>query len=101
MIQLRTKHNTNFANHVYHHETGINLSVDKIISGEDKEVWNASLSNEFNRLVQGVSKDRISGKYIKFTNTIFFIHKSQVLTYAKVTYANLIFNVRPLKTENI
>ena len=38
------------------------------------------------------------GKYVKGTNTIFFIHKSQVPTDAKVTYANLIRNIKPLKT---
>ena len=99
MIQLPTKHHTHFANHVYHHETGLKLSLDKLISGPGKEIWNASLSKIRGRLAQGVRKDRASGKYLKDTNTIGFIRRSQVLTDTKVTYANLIWDIKPLKIE--
>ena len=100
MTQLPIKQYTHFANHVYHHEIGLKLSVDKLISDLDKDIWNTSLSNEFVHLAQEVRKDRISGKYIKVTNTIFFIPKSQAPPYAKVAYANFICATKTLKTKN-
>ena len=62
-------------------------------------MWNTSLSNELDCLAQGFGEDRLPSKYVKGTNTIFFIHKSQVHTYTKVTYANLVCDINPLKIE--
>ena len=95
IVQLFPRLPTYFANHVYHHEIGLKLSVEKLISGTDKYLWNTSMSNEFGCLAQWVVKDRLSAKYVKGTNTIFFVQKSQVLTDAKVPYANLIYDIKP------
>ena len=57
------------------------------------------LANEFCRLIQGVGKYRSKSEYFQVTNTIFFIHWDQVLDGSKVTYANLICDVRPLEAE--
>ena len=49
-----------------------------------KPTWKIGLSNEIRRLTQGVG-DRLAG-----TDTIDFIHKSEVPANKKVTYANFI-----------
>jgi hypothetical protein len=51
-------------------------------------------ANEFGRLAQGV-KTRMKG-----TNTINFIHRSQVPTGRTVTYARFCANIRPQKEES-
>ena len=87
------------ANHVYHNDTGARQTIDKLLSGQDSDIWKTSLSNEFGRLAQGVGKHRPTKDYVKGTNTIFFIPRNQVPADAKVTYANLICDLRPLKSE--
>ena len=52
-----------------------------------------SQSNEFGRLAQG----NYNG--VKHTNTIDFIYKSQIPALAKVTYASIVCDFRPLKDE--
>ena len=98
-IQLPTVSATHFANHVYHHEMGMKLSVDKLLAGPDKRLWTTSLSNEIGQLAQVIGKGRLPNECVKGTNTIFFVHKSQVLTDAKIIHANLICDIKPLKTE--
>ena len=56
-------------------------------------------SNEFGRLSQGVGTNRLAKKYVKGTNTIFFIPKYHIPQAAKVTYENLICDLRILKIE--
>ena len=58
-----------------------------------KPIWKIGLSNEIIRLAQGVG-DCVAG-----TDTIDFIHKSEVPGNKKVTYANFICDYRPLKVE--
>ena len=58
-----------------------------------------NLANEFGRLAHGVGKNRPKIKYVQGTNTIFFIPWHQVLDVAKVMYANIIFDLGPLKLE--
>ena len=97
MNQMGYQHH--IANHVYHHDTGARQTIDKLLAGKDSEIWKNSLSNEFGRLAQGVGKNRPKNKYVTGTNTIFFIPRDQVPADAKVTYANLICDLRPLKSE--
>jgi hypothetical protein len=70
-----------------------------LLKGEDKHIWSRSLTNEFGRLAQGIGKDRPHTQQIKGTDTIAFIHRSQIPTAAKVTYANFITDIRPHKKE--
>ena len=49
-----------------------------------KPTWKIGLSNEIGRLAKGVG-DRVAG-----TDTIDFIHKSEVPAKKKVTYENFI-----------
>ena len=87
------------ANHVYQHETGARQTIDKLLVGKDSQTWNNSLSNEFGRLAQGIGKHRPTDQYVTGTNTIFFIPRNKVPYDAKVTYANIICNLHPLKSE--
>ena len=58
-------------NHVYD-DNGKEESIDALLKVRMKPTWKIVLSNEIGRLAQGVG-DRVSG-----TNTIYFIHKSEV-----------------------
>ena len=62
---------------------------------EYQDDWNLSSANEFGRLAQGV------GGRVKGTNTIFFIHKSQVPAdrMKDVTYGKFVCTVRPEKAD--
>ena len=62
---------------------------------EYQDDWNLSSANEFGRLAQGV------GGRVKGTNTIFFIHKSQVPAdrLKDVTYGKFVCTVRPEKAD--
>jgi hypothetical protein len=64
-----------------------------IADPKTRDVWLHAAANEFGRLAQGV-KTRIKG-----TNTINFIHRSQVPTGRTVTYARFCANIRPQKEE--
>ena len=88
-----------YANHVFHHETGAKQSIDRLLQDKDAKTWTTALSNEFGRLAQGVGKRRPQDQYVQGTNTIFFIKRDNVPRDAKVTYANLICDLRPLKAE--
>ena len=57
-----------------------------------KDVWTTSLANELGRLAQGI-------RNIPGTNTIKFIHKHQVPHNRKVTYARLVVDYRPGKSD--
>ena len=86
-------------NHVYHSVTGAKQSLDKLINGHDKITWTTSLSNELGRCAQGVGKTREPSKRVSGTNIIFFIPAHKVPQGQKVTYANFINDIRPLKSE--
>jgi hypothetical protein len=60
-----------------------------------KETWERSAANDFGMLAQGV------GNRVKGTNTIFFIHKSEVPPdrFKDVTYLKFVCNVRTEKAE--
>ncbi|KAL7502572.1 hypothetical protein ACHAXN_003578 [Cyclotella atomus] len=60
-----------------------------------KKDWSVSSANEFGRLAQGV------GGRIKGTNTIFFIHESEIPKERRkdVTYGSFVCTVRPEKAE--
>ena len=94
-VDLQTRSTTSPLKESIHHifdEMGNKLSIDKLITGKDKHVWNQSLSNKLGRLSDGF-------KNIKGTNTIDFIKKSAIPKHKKITYANMVCDHRPLKTE--
>ena len=80
-------------NHIYNPITGKRERIDTLLAGSNASVWRRALSNELGRLSNGV------GGCITGTNTIAFIQKSEVLCNKKVTYANMVCDHRPLKSE--
>ena len=101
-VQLPPTSTTHFDNHVYHHEIGMKLSVEKLLTDPDKELWKTSLSNEFGRLAQEIGKYRWSNSYVKGTNTIYLC--SQIPSSyrcSRITYVSLIYDIKPVKSEKI
>ena len=79
-------------NHIYD-DNGKKLSLDDLLTGDNKDIWIRSTSNEIGRLAQG----NIHG--VQYTDTIEFIHKHEVPIGRAVTYANFVCDYRPLKQE--
>ena len=81
-----------FAHHIYD-DKGKRLTLDSLLKGSQKEIWDKALSNELGRLTKG-------NKYnVDFTECMKFIPYIEVPTTSKVTYANFVCDHRPLKTE--
>ena len=79
--------------HIYNKDTGKRETPESLLNGDDKEIWIKAVSNELGRLAKG-------NKYgVSFTETIEFICKNQVPLNRNVTYASMVFDHRPLKTE--
>ena len=74
---------------------GKKLSIDQLLKGDDGPYWNRGLDNELGRLSNGIP-NRVTG-----TKTINFIHKKDIPTNKKVTYANIVCDYRKHKEENI
>jgi hypothetical protein len=117
-LQRRTKYNTtpathsqgtNFKNiasrvlvaqHIFQYKAahifrpnGTKETIDSMLSGPSKDIWEKSLSNEWGRLAQGNKHG------VRSTDTIEFIHQHDVPSGRDVTYASFILDHRPLKTE--
>ena len=73
--------------------TGKLETIDTLLTGPKAAIWKSALSNELGHLSNGVG-GRIAG-----TDTIAFIHKNNVPSGKKVTYANMVCDHRPLKSE--
>ncbi len=84
------------ANAVTDPHTGAPLEYQQLFDHHDpklRQEWHHSSANEFGRLAQGV------GTRIKGTDTIFFIHPSDIPKHKKATYARFVCEKRPQKTE--
>ena len=68
---------------------GKKKSIDLLLR-EDEVTWGSSLSNEIGRLAQGI-------RDIKGNNASIFIPKHKIPKGKKVAYANMVYNLRPLK----
>ena len=79
-----------YINHIF--EEKKKQSIDALLQGENKNTWQQALNNELGRLSNGYGK-------IKGTNTIAFIHKRDIPNNKKLTYANMVCDYRPLKSE--
>ena len=62
-------------------EHGKKQSIDQLLKGTSKEIWQVALSNELGRLVQGV-------RSIKGNDVINFIKHSDIPKHKVVTYAS-------------
>ena len=64
-------------------------SLEKLLKGPDKDLWDKSNTNEWGRLLpNGVGKSRTDNQKIKGAETIKFIKKSQVPDGRRFTYVN-------------
>ena len=77
--------------HIYNEE-GKKESLDALLHGSMSKIWGTSLSNELGRLAQGV-------RDVPGNDVIDFINMNEVPTDKKVTYANMVCDYRPLKTD--
>ena len=83
---------THQALHIYD-KNGVKQTLEKVLQGEQKVIWNKSSSNEFGRLAQG-------NKYgVKMQDAMDFIHKYEVPPNKKVTYASFVLDYRSLKSK--
>ena len=80
-------------NHIYNPTTGKRETINTLISGPHASIWRRVLINELGRLSGGLA-GCVTG-----TDTIAFIHKNEVPSGKKVTYANMVCDHRPIKTE--
>ena len=72
-------------------ENGKRMNIDKLLA-KDPKIWKGSVSRELGRLANGIG-------VVTGTNTIRFIPKHLVPSGAKVTYANMVCDYRPLKSD--
>ena len=86
-------------NHVIYPNTGTSCGHRKLTSDivpcQSAQTWETSLANEFGRLTYGVGS-----RMPICTNTINFIRRNQVPQDRKVTYGNMVCDIRPQKKEN-
>jgi hypothetical protein len=100
-IASRTRHKqqqpepiNHFANSVIHPVTGKPMEYRQLITDPaTRDAWNISAANEFGRLAQGV------GGRVKGTDTIRFIHHSEIPADRTPTYPRFVCTERPQKTE--
>ena len=71
----------------------IRLSLDSLLAGPNKLVWNKGLSNKWGKLAQ------VNAHGVKLTDTIDFIARSEVPASQPITYASFVLDDRPLKEE--
>ena len=84
---------TPLVNHIYNDITGKLEIIDTLLTGSNGAIWKEAVSNELGHLAQGV------GSCVAGSNTIYFIHCHELLLNAKVTYANMVCDYHPLKSE--
>jgi hypothetical protein len=84
---------------MFNPDTGRAKTIDSLLQGPDKDIWTTSLTNEWGRCAQGVSKNRPAAKHVVGNQTIFFICPDQVPAGRKVTYSNFVCTMQPGKAE--
>ena len=67
-------------------------SLNTLLQGTLADTWGTSLSNELVRLSQGI-------RNVKVNDVIDFISHKEVPTNKKVTYASMVYDYRPFKSD--
>jgi hypothetical protein len=93
------QHDPSVAGKMYHPTTGKVETIDSLLRGPDALKWYQSLTNEWGRCTQGVTKSRPVDTQIGGNNTMYFIQPHQVPADRKVTYATFVCTMRPGKAE--
>ena len=84
-----------YATPVTHADTGKSMEYrDLLADPTTRDIWLHSAANEFGRLAQGLSDNRVDA-----TNTIFFIPINKVPRNKRPTYACFVCSFRPQKLE--
>ena len=78
-------------NHMFDNQ-GKKQSLDKLLKSPMKNIWQTALSNELGRLAQGIGN-------VNGNDVVDFISFDKVPHNKIVTYANMVCDIRPLKTE--
>ena len=78
--------------HLYN-KLGKKETNDSLLAGPHSATWRTALANELGQLTNGVH-----GR-VRATNTIRFILWSDIPSDRKITYANLIYDYRPHKSD--
>ena len=84
---------------MYNPDTGKVENIDSLLRGPDSAIWTKSLTNEWGRCTQGLTKSRPLSEHIIGNNMMVFILPHQVPAGRKVTYANFVRTMRPGKAE--
>ena len=93
------QHDPTIAGKMYNPTTGKPENIDSLLRGPDSLLWSTSLSNEWGRCTQGLTKSRSRDDQILGNNTMVFIYPHQIPPGRKVTYANFVCTMRPGKAE--
>jgi hypothetical protein len=93
------QHDPSISGKIFNSTTGRVETIDSLLNGADTVPWTKSLTNEWGRCMQGVSKKRSPTDTIVGNQTMFFIFPNQVPAGRKVTYANFVCTMRPGKAE--
>ena len=93
------QHDPSVAGKMYNPITGKAENIDSLLRGPDSIIWSKSLTNEWGRCTQGLSKNCAVSDRINGNNTMFFIFPNQVPHGRKVTYAQFVCTMRPGKAE--
>ena len=75
--------------------TESSMEYHHLMKGPDKDIWVREFANDMGHLEQGL-RTRIP----KGSNTIFFIHPSEIPTNKKVTYGRMVVYIITLKSES-
>ena len=87
---LQAQHIAHTLNHIF--ENGKKQSLDMLLKGPMKDIWNNSTSRELGRLAKGW-KNEAGNEALEF------IPKSEVPQHEKVTYANMVCDLREHKQD--
>jgi hypothetical protein len=93
------QHDPSIAGKMINPTTGRAETIDSLLHGPDSDIWTKSLTNEWGRCAQGISKSRPATEKIVGNNTIFFIPPKKVPAGRKVTYSTFVCTMRPGKAE--
>ena len=90
--------------HPIHQEEQANVAIDPtsgqaleyrhLIHGPNGDTWIRALANDLGRLAQGVGTRMPTG-----TNTVLFVAKSDISHGRKVTYAQMVASIIPIKAK--
>ena len=84
---------------MFNPDTGNKLSIEKLVKGPDAMTRNRSFANKFGRLAKGVGLLQRTTEQVYGTNPLLFIPHFKVPNNVRVTYANFICDICPLKPE--